>query len=119
MSSIERRASVRKPIRMPCVVQLPSGITINGYTRDLSLDGVMVETPHAAGTGARTPSSGEMGILTLKFRKSGVPSSLMAQCRVVHISGNGLGLAVQFSELNKQEQEIVGAIISRGRPEID
>ena len=118
MSSIERRSSVRKSIRMACVVQFPSGITINGNTRDLSLDGVNVESTATMGSGKRNLSPGDIGLLTLKFRKGGVPASIMLQCQVMHITANGFGLSVRFAELNKQELEILGRMIASGRAEV-
>ena len=43
----------------------------------------------------------------------------MAQCQVVHILGNGMGLSARFSELNKREQEMLGRMIASGRAQID
>jgi len=119
MSNIERRSSVRKPIRMACVVRFPSGVSINGITRNISLDGAEVESGSMSGPSNRVPVPGESGVLTLKFKHAGSPDSLMAQCQVVHILGNGMGLSARFSELNRREQEILGRMISSGRPEIE
>ena len=119
MVKIERRSSVRKVIRMACEVRFPSGISISGITRNISLDGVEVEASSVSGNKDRMPAPGESGLLTLKFKHAGSPDSIMAQCQVVHILGNGMGLSARFSELNKREQEMLGRMIASGRAQID
>jgi hypothetical protein len=119
MSGIERRSSVRKAIRMACVVRFPSGLTVNGITRNISLDGVEVESNSVSGSSNRLPTPGEPGLLTLKFRHAGSPDSIMVQCQLVHILGNGMGLSARFSDLNRREQEMLGRMIASGRAQID
>ena len=116
---IERRTSVRKVIRMACVTRFASGIEINGITRNVSLNGVEIEASSVGGTGKKIPTPGEMGLLTLKFRHGGAPDSMMVQCQVVHILGNGMGLSAQFSDLSKREQVMLGMMLSSGRAQID
>ncbi len=118
-SGIERRTSVRKIIRMQCVARFASGIEINGITRNISLNGAEIEASAISGTGKRIPVPGELGLLTLKFRHAGAPDSIMVQCQVVHILGNGMGLTARFSELSKREQDMLGMMIASGRPQID
>jgi hypothetical protein len=77
MAKIERRKFVRKAIRMSCVVQFPSGITINGNTRDLSLDGANVESTSIQGPDKKTLTLGESGLLTLKFKKGAIADSIL------------------------------------------
>jgi len=62
---------------------------------------------------------GEMGLLTLKFRHGGAPDSMMVQCQVVHILGNGMGLSAQFSDLSKRELDMLGTMLASGRPQIE
>ena len=119
MSAIERRSSVRKPIRMACVVRFASGLTVNGLTRNLSLSGAEVESNSISGKSEKMPSPGESGLLTLKFKHAGSPDSIMVQCQLVHILGNGMGLSARFSEMNKREQEILGRMMASGRAQID
>ena len=119
MLEVERRTSVRKVIRMACVVSFASGITINGITRNISLTGAEVEANSLSGPAGKIPSPGETGILTLKFKHAGSPDSLLAKCQVVHILSNGMGLSASFSELNLREQEILGRMIASGRPVVD
>ena len=119
MSTIERRSSVRKSIRMACQVRFPSGVSINGLTRNMSLDGVEVEASSVSGNRERLPTPGEAGLLTLKFRHAGSPDSIMVQCQVVHILANGMGLSARFSDLSRREQEMLGRMVTAGRAEID
>ena len=119
MDRIERRSSVRIAIRMACEVRFASGITISGITRNISLEGAEVEASSVSGSKDRMPGPGESGLLTLKFRHAGSPDSIMAQCQLVHILGNGMGLSARFSELNKREQEMLGRMIASGRAQID
>jgi len=116
---IERRTSVRKLIRMACVVRFSSGLEINGSTRNVSLNGAEIEANSVGGTSNKIPAPGEMGLLTLKFRHGGAPDSMMVQCQVVHILGNGMGLSAQFSDLSKREQDMLGTMLASGRPLIE
>jgi hypothetical protein len=119
MKEIERRSSVRKPIRMACEVRFPSGVAIRGITRNISLNGVEIEASSVSGGADRAPSPGEAGLLTLKFKHAGSPDSILVQCQVVHILANGMGLSAQFSQLNRREQELLGRMVASGRAQVD
>jgi hypothetical protein len=116
---VERRASVRKMIRMQCVVRFSSGVEINGITKNVSLHGAEIEASAVSGTGKKIPVPGELGLLTIKFRHAGSPDSMMVQCQVVTILGNGLGLSAQFSDLTKREQVLLGMMLASGRAQVD
>ena len=116
---IERRRSVRKNIRMACTVMFPTGLTVNGNTKNISLTGVEVETTSTSGSNSRPVAPGDPGLLTLKFRRSSGPDSLMSQCQVVHLLGGGMGLSARFSDLSTADQEVLGKIIASGRPIIN
>ncbi len=118
MSNIERRTHVRKPVRLACVVQFASGITLYGNTRDISLGGVNIESSPMSGPGSRQPAPGESGLLTLKFKREQVADAILVQCQVVHITPSGIGLSVRLNELSKREQQTLGQIIATGRAEI-
>ena len=119
MIEVERRTSVRKPIRMMCVVQFPSGVSVKGLTKNISLDGAEVEANSVSGPADRMPVPGEAGMLTLKFKHAGSPDSILVKCQVVHILANGMGLSAQFSELNDHEKELLGRMVASGRPQVD
>ena len=114
MGKIERRGSARRVIRLACEVHFPSGVMIAGTTRNISSEGVEVEANSVSGSKDKTPTPGELGLLTLKFRRAGAPKSIMVQCQVVHILGNGLGLSARFSELSRPEQSMIGQLVDTG-----
>jgi len=116
---IEHRKFIRKAIRMSCVVQFSSGITIYGNTRELSLDGALVESNSMLGTNNKTPALGENGLLTLKFKKGADADSILVQCRVIHLVANSIGMSVRFSELTKREMNFLGQMIASGKAEVD
>jgi hypothetical protein len=118
-AAIERRTSVRKIIRMQCVARFSSGLEVNGITKNISLTGVEIEASGISSTSKKIPVPGELGLLTLKFRHAGSPDSMMVQCQLVHILGNGLGLSAQFTDLNKREQVMLGMMLASGRAQID
>jgi hypothetical protein len=119
MTKIERRKHIRKAISMHCVVRFPSGITINDNTRDISLEGVIVESTSLSGTNKENLSLGEIGLITLKLEKGTVANSIMAPCQVKHLVANGVGLSVNFIELNKKELDLLEQMIASGKTEVD
>ena len=104
---------------MQCVARFSSGLEVNGITKNISLTGVEIEASGLSGTSKKIPAPGELGLLTLKFRHAGSPDSMMVQCQVVHILGNGLGLSAQFTDLSKREQVMLGMMLASGRGQID
>jgi hypothetical protein len=119
MTKTERRKQIRKAISVPCVVRFPSGITISDNTRDISLDGVVVESTSLSDTNREGISLGEIGLITLKFKKGAVANSIMAPCQVKHMVANGVGLSVNFIELNKKELDLLEQMIASGKAEVD
>ena len=119
MTKIEQRKFVRTTIRMSCVVQFSSGTTVYGHTTDLSLDGVGVEATSMANTAQNKISMGESGLLTLKFKNGANADAILAQCQVMHLLANDMGLSVRFSELNKRELNLLGQMIASGKPQVD
>lgn len=114
MAEIERRKHVRKNVRLSCVVQFSSGITIYGNTKDLSLSGVTIDSTSMSGPGKKNPEQGEGGLLTLKFKRHNIVDAILVQCQVAHVTANGIGLSVRLSELSKKDQELLGQIVATG-----
>ncbi len=119
MPQVERRKFVRKAIRMQCVVQFSSGVTLYGNTVDLSLNGVAVESTSMPQPSGSAIAPGASGLLTLKFKNGPVADVILAKCQVMHVLANGIGLSVRFSELNKKELNLLGQMIASGRPEVN
>jgi hypothetical protein len=117
MTISERRKSVRKAIRTSCVVQFPSGVTINGKTKDLSLEGVLIES--TSSYDQDNPSVGDIGLLSLKFNKGAVENEIRVPCQAIYLGANGIGLLIHFIKLKKDEQEILRQVIASDNAEFD
>ncbi len=111
---IERRKQIRRRVRIPCVLQFQSGITVRGFTQDLSLSGVSVETGAMAGPRKLELAPGDSGLLTLKCTRGDVVDAILLQCRVVHAGPHGIGLSVRISELGRKDREELGKMIASG-----
>lgn len=112
--NIERRKQVRRRVRIPCVLQFQTGITVRGFTQDLSLGGVSVETGSMAGPRKLELSPGDAGLLTLKYTHGDVTDAILLQCRVIHSGPHGIGLSVRISELGRKDQQRLGSLIASG-----
>lgn len=119
MKKTERRNSVRKAIRISCVVQFPSGITINGNTKDLNLEGVLIESTPVSSNSKNSPAVGEIGLLSLKFDKDGVENSIRVPCQTRHLEANSIGLLIHFIKLNKNEQDLLRQVIDSDNADVD
>ena len=111
---IERRKQVRRRVRIPCVLQFQTGVTVRGFTQDLSLAGVSVETSAMAGPRKLELAPGDAGLLTLKCARGDVTDAILLQCRVVHAGPQGIGLSVRISELGRKDRERLGSLIASG-----
>ncbi|MFT5219624.1 MAG: hypothetical protein ACI9LO_001531 [Planctomycetota bacterium] len=118
MSSTERRNSDRKAIRTTCVVQFPSGITINGDTKDLSLDGVLIESTSISSDAKNNPAVGDIGLLSLKFKKGDVENQIRVPCQAKHLGANGIGLLIHFIKLKIDEQDLLRQVIASDSAEL-
>ena len=107
----ERRNFARKIICTSCEVQFPSGITINGNTKDLSLDGALIESTSITGNEQGNPSVGEIGLLTLKFNTGGTENEIRVPCQAKHLGANGIGLLIHFIKLKEDEQNLLRQVM--------
>ena len=115
----ERRNSARKIICTSCEVQFPSGITINGITKDLSLDGALIESTSITGNEQGNPSVGEIGLLTLKFNTGGTENEIRVPCQAKHQGANGIGLLIHFIKLKEDEQNLLRQVIDSDNLALD
>ena len=115
---IERRKQIRRRVRIPCVLQFQNGVTIRGFTQDVSLSGVSVETNAMSGPRKLELAPGDSGLLTLKYTRGDVVDSILLQCRVVHAGPHGIGLSVRISELGRKDRERLGSLIASGEARI-
>ena len=115
---VERRRFIRKNIRMPCSLAKPSGMMFSGNTKDVSLEGVLMESMAFMG-GACPVSIGDSGLLTLRFKMDGKEDSIKVRCLIAHISSNGVGIRIRTNDMIKKDQDKLGQIIAVGRPQIE
>lgn len=115
MPSIERRSHIRKYIRMSCQVILSNGSTIFGYTSNVCLEGIAVETSMNLHKMDRVIQVGDSGILVISYSKNRQEEHMRIRCQVRHLVGSGFGLSIRFYELTREEQDILGEIIVVGK----
>jgi len=118
-TNTERRNSARKIICTSCEVQFPSGITINGKTKDLSLDGALIESTSTASNEQDNPSVGEIGLLTLKFKTGVTENEIRVPCQAKHQGANGIGLLIHFIKLKEEEQNLLRQVMDSDTGEFD
>jgi len=114
MLNIERRTHIRKQIRMPCTLVFSNGLTIYGYTSNVGLEGIAVESSMNMSKMDKSISLSDSGLLMISYTKNKSEEKIRLRCQVRHISGNGFGLSIRFYELNANEQEILGRVIAKG-----
>lgn len=115
---VERRRFVRKQIRMSCSFTKSSGMSYAGNTKDVSLEGVLMECMAFTGGGCPV-APGDTGILTLRFKCDEKEDSIKVRCQVLHVSANGVGLRTRLNDLIKKDQDKLGQIIALGRAQIE
>lgn len=115
---VERRKQIRRRLRIPCVAQFQSGVTVRGFTRDVSLGGATVETTGISDPRQRQLSPGDSGLLTLRFSRGDATDSILLQCRVVHVGPHGIGLSVRISELGRKDRDRLGRMIASGEARV-
>ena len=88
---MEHRWSERKPVTMDVTLHYDPVGQISGKTRDISLEGMYVETE-----GVTIPSRAEVKVL-FETNSLGAKQSHCVPAYVVHNQGNGVGLLLRHS----------------------
>ena len=88
--SMEHRWSERKPIEMDVALYYAPIGTINGKTRDVSLEGMYVQTP-----GIDLPLHAELEVSFMTRNGNGAPQEHHLPAYVVHGNGSGVGLMLR------------------------
>ena len=112
MSDLERRKYERKPINIPATVRFPTGITIDGNTRDISLKGAVVDAPDQSILHEEGLAPGELGFITIKIKLESEMNSIKAPCEVKHLKDNGVGLSIDFLGLTEQELDLLENLLA-------
>jgi hypothetical protein len=91
---IEHRWSERKPIKLDVSIYYEPMGTITGCTRDVSLEGMFVETP-----GVELPLEAELEV-SFETETSGKRQQHNMPAYVVHDSNGGVGLMLRHVDYN-------------------
>lgn len=59
----------------------------------------------------RVPKVGDIGLFRFFFKHENTNESVAVMCRLIHVLPNGVGIRANFSELTKQQQEILEKIL--------
>lgn len=88
--SMEHRWSERKPIEMDVALYYAPVGTITGKTRDVSLEGMYVQTD-----GVDLPLHAELEVSFVTQNGGGTPQEHHVPAYVVHGTGSGIGLMLR------------------------
>ena len=114
-SSTERRKFQRHKIKLACHLQLNSGLLVQGYTQNISHEGLFMETqPLQTHQQHLRPKVGDVGLVILQYKKNGLPGTLKIGCRIMHAMANGIGLNTFYSRLSQSDQKIITMILENG-----
>ncbi len=101
-------------LRTKCLLQLMSGTSIPGMTRQVSMDGLFIEC-HAM----TAPKIGDTGMITLTLIQNNQPVSVKARCRISAVYPDGIELTAQFAYMNKSELELLKLALDKESEQID
>jgi hypothetical protein len=111
----ERRKFQRHKIRLACHLQLNTGLLVHGYTQNISYEGVFIETqPLQTHQQHLRPKAGDIGILILQYKNSGLPGTLKVGCRIMHAMANAIGVKMFYSRLSLTDQKTIALILENG-----
>lgn len=96
------------------MLELFSGLIIRGYTQNLSIDGVFMDSQSLTLEGRDPPGPGDVGVFSLFYTRGNIQDKLRIKCQLLHVIGNGVGMNLNYAGLTQQEQKIVAQIMDRG-----
>ena len=73
----DRRRCQRSRIRVPCMLELFSGLMIRGYTQNLSIDGVFMDSQSLNLEGRNPPATGDVGVFSLFYQRGNIQDKLI------------------------------------------
>jgi hypothetical protein len=101
-------------VRIKCVLQLMSGLSTPGVTRQISMDGLFMEC-HSMDP----PKIGESGMITLNLIQSNQAVSVKASCRISGVYPDGMEISAQFAYMTKPEVQLLKKALEQETDEID
>jgi hypothetical protein len=116
---MDRRHSARINLRLECTLQRSGGDIFSGVSRNLSRDGMEMECARFRRPGRHPLQAGDMGVITLSYRKGQNMAALKISARVVYLMGAVAGLHLFVSELIQAQREDFFKILGSGSAKID
>lgn len=96
---MDKRWRRRKHMHLACALQFYVGIVKYGYTRNLSMDGALIECAGVMAPGGAAPKIGDLAVFSFTLRNGNRIDTLQVPCRIAHITGSALGLELFSSGL--------------------
>lgn len=96
------------------MLELFSGLMIRGYTQDLSIEGVFMDSSSFTLEGRDPPQPGDTGVFSLYYKKKNYQEQIRFKCQVAHVVSNGVGLNLNYAGLTQKEMQIVAEIMDKG-----
>ncbi len=106
--------AIKHHIKIKCLLQLFTGQTIPGVTRNIGMDGVFLECHNSD-----PPKNGDAAMLTLTLLKANQPFTLKTSCRIISVQPDGMEIAAQFVYMAKNEVDVLKAVLAKKSVEID
>lgn len=101
-------------VRIKCLLQLMTGTSIPGVTRQVSLDGLYMEC-HAM----TPPKIGDSGMITLNLIQNNQPISVKASCRIQGVYPDGIEIGAQFAYMAKSDVELLKRALDNETDTVD
>lgn len=103
----------RRPIHIPCTLEVPGAIPLYGQTREISEREASLLSPNLAVPAIRKPKTGDAGVLTLSARAHlSQREPLKIPCRVAHVIGNIVGVQLNVLGLTARQRESFAALLA-------
>lgn len=109
---MERRAGLRKQVKLACTLQSYAGVTWYGHTRDLSAEGAQIECPGITLPGRHALKPGDPVVLSFSFRIGDKLETMTVGCRALRICGATIGLQMFSGSLPKSRKARLAILLS-------
>jgi len=113
--AINRRIFQRYNIKIPCDLNLMDGKSCHGYVKNISLDGLFMQTyDHILFKDTdKSIAVSKQGVIRLRQFDDDFNEPIVLRCRIIHITSHGIGLSANFFELSRDDLNILEKIIHR------
>ena len=106
-------------VRLECSIHKSGGDHFFGYTRNLSRDGVEIESNSLCLPGSKQPRSGDIALLRLSYIKKNILETVHIHARVLYVMGVTAGLEMFMTELSLAQRDDLLKIMETGSASIN